>query len=98
MDMMIVAIVVAAIIVFLAFKQKANPEDGECASEIVDVFRKDRKAGADQVVVVMKKHNRTTANIDQVTKLMKPKLMRTGIPKDDVNDALVTIRKAKTML
>lgn len=91
------AVIVIAILIFNS-AMNTNPEAKACAQEILALLKQTPTAKAERIAEIMERHQRTRANAGAVSTLVKAGLAGTGILKNDRQDVMLEVRKAKMLL
>lgn len=93
----IVGAVIIAILIFNSLRQQ-NPEAEACAKDIIALIKQNKAASASDVAEILKTHRRTERDASEVLKLIRPKLIQAGIRKEDHNEFMHELSKAKRYL
>lgn len=96
----VLILAVIATVIFITMRRSKPSDTGakSCAQEVINLLRKRPDANAEEIVEIYKKHQRTHDDINNVTVLIKPKLVQTGIKKDKHALVMLEIRRAKELL
>lgn len=96
----LVPIIFVIIIAVLIFKSlgKTEPAAEQCAKEIIQLLRNKQDASAEDIAQVLKAHERTQEDADNVTVIVKTRLSQAHIRKEQHKDVMLRVRKAKHLL
>lgn len=93
----IVILIVVAFIIFKGFG-KSDPSAQACAKEIIQLLKHNPDAEAEEITTIFKAHQRTRQDSGKVTVIVKAHLSQTGILKEEHNNVMTKVRRAKEML
>ena len=93
----LIAIVAIAILVLNNIR-KRDPEAEACAQAILSRLKQKKSTSAAEFAEILKQHGRNAEDAGKVLKLIRPRLVQAGIRKDERNDVMYELGKAKLYL
>ena len=92
-----IAVIILGILIYNSSIKK-NPEAELCAQEILALLKQNPAAKAKEIAAIMIQHRRTQGDAGQVTMLVKTRLTGIGVHKNEREDVMLEVRKAKMLL
>ena len=93
-------VIIIAVFIFLVVRS-LNKKDGDaesCAKEVTQALRQNPETSPEDIAAILRKHNRTSDDAGKVTVLVKSRLSQAHIRKEEQQDVMLRVRKAKEFI
>ncbi len=96
----IITIVVIALLAVLIGRSRNQPDEASrrCLDDLLMAIRKKPDIKASELASILRAHGFDRSNANTVTRLIKPRLQRTGIRKDEQAAVLHEVGRAKHLV
>ncbi len=97
--LLVAALIIAvAIIKGRSSRRSMTPEDKACVDAVLAALRQDAATDAHKIAEVFKAHGRTRDDVGQVSLLIKPRLFGVAGSKEERQDMMREVSRAKGLL
>lgn len=96
----VLVVVIVAVLAWVIYTshQRMDPVDEACAVEIAALIQSGKSVEADDVLALLRKHQRTYTQATSVAAIVAPKLRNSGAHQDERQMGMIKVREAVNRL